>query len=55
MLWLAYLTALLVTLGLNAEVFLIRGAEQFSVPRILINFLLQLVQPLTWPEPWQPM
>lgn len=55
MLWLVYLTVVILTLGLNAEVYLVRGAEQFSIPRFLFNFLLQLVQPLTWPEPWQPM
>ena len=55
MLAVVYTVSVLVILALNAEVFLVRGAEQFTWARFLYNFALQIVQPMTWPHPWQPM
>ena len=51
----AIVLSVLIILALNAEVFLVRGAESFSIGRFLYNFALQIVQPMTWPDPWQPM
>ena len=55
MLAVVYTVSVLIILALNAEVFLVRGAERFSIGSFLYNFALQIVQPMTWPTPWDPM
>jgi hypothetical protein len=55
MLAVMYTVSVLIILALNAEVYLVRGAESFTWSGFLYNFALQIVQPMTWPHPWQPM
>lgn len=46
MLAVVYTVSVLIILALNAEVFLVRGAERFSIGNVLYNFALQIVQPM---------
>jgi hypothetical protein len=43
---------LIVALGLNAEAYRLHSGDPFTVLTFVVRVLYQLIQPLTWHQPW---